>query len=147
MTAPLVLGIVVLLAGMLWLTFRPRQPARSRRPLPAAPADGGNTLVTLQRLRSNGSFWGVSVGHAGCAESRKLMSRQYSFGDAPRLPLPGCDAQHCTCQYIGLKHRRAESSRRTHQDRRAEVRFDSERPDRRSSKARRKGEKWEDHTF
>ena len=147
MTAPLLLLIGVLLAGMLWLAFRPRQPARSRRPLPSVPADGGNTLATLQRLQGNGSFWGVGIGHAGCAESRKLMNRQYTFGDAPKLPLPDCDAQHCTCQYIGLKHRRGNTSRRTRQDRRAEVRFDNERPERRSSKTRRRGEKWEDHTF
>jgi hypothetical protein len=148
MSESLILFFAVGLAGMLWLGLRPKQPRRNRRPVAAPPpADGGNTLATLQRLQANGSFWGVSISHAGCAESRRLMSQQYSFGDAPRLPLANCSAQQCTCQYSGLKHRRGNSTRRTRQDRRAEIRFDKERPERRNNKARRRGEKWEDHTF
>jgi hypothetical protein len=147
MSGGLILLGVVVLAGVLWLALRPQQPRRGRRPLPAVPDDGGNTLATLQRLQGNGSFWGVSIGRPGCPGSRRLMSEQYTFGDAPRLPLAGCSAQHCTCQYIGLKHRRGDRTRRTLQDRRGEVRFDKERPERRSNKARRRGEKWEDHTY
>jgi hypothetical protein len=143
----ILLLIVGVLTGMVWFWPRQQKPKRAGKAPRPSSGDGANTPATLQKLQANGMFWGVSISRPGCGESRRLMSRQFTFGDAPELPLPGCDAEKCTCQYSGLKHRRGGGSRRTSEDRRNEVRFDKERPERRSHKTRRRGEKWEDHSY
>jgi hypothetical protein len=142
----ILLLIVGVLTGMVWFWPRQHKPKRAGKVPHSSSVDGANTLATLQKLQANSLFWGVSISRPGCVASRQLMNRQFTFGDAPVLPLPDCDAEKCTCQYSGLKHRRGGGSRRVNEDRRNEVRFDKERPERRSHKTRRRGEKWEDHS-
>jgi hypothetical protein len=143
----MILLIVVVLVGMVWMWPRQQKPKRVARTVQSSTGEGANTLATLQKLQGNGMFWGVSISRPGCVESRRMMNRQFTFADAPELPLPGCDAAKCTCHYSGLKHRRGGTTRRKNEDRRNEIRFDKERPERRSPKTRRRGDKWEDHSY
>jgi hypothetical protein len=52
----------------------------------------------------------------------------------------------CTCQFKGLKDHRTRH-RRKKGEQRQEVRFETEKPDRRSRKDRRRGSKWNDRTY
>jgi len=99
----------------------------------------------LEKLRNNPMFWGVEMGQPGCEAAMALLDKQYTFDEAPQLPLDGCSSAMCTCQFKGLKNRRTQH-RRKRKERRVEVRFDKDKPDRRSRKNRRRSDSWNDHT-
>jgi len=108
----------------------------------AAAKPGG-----IKKLRDNPMFWGVEMGQPGCEAAQALLGQQFPFDEAPQLPLEGCNSANCTCEFKGLKERRTHA-RRQQETRRAEVRFDKDRPpDRRSRKDRRRGNAWNDHDF
>lgn len=139
-----VLAILLVIGGTLWyLNGRRRTPARRPR-APAAVTShrpGG-----IDKLSGNTLFWGVELAETGCEAARRLHGNRYTFAEAPELPLPGCDSAACTCQFRGMPERRSQV-RRTHPDRRAVIRFDVNRPDRRSRISRRRADKWVDHTY
>lgn len=59
--------------------------------------------------------WGsVSVvpGGGACATARRLVNRRWLSGEAPRLPLAGCDSARCQCRYRRHADRRDEEDRR-----------------------------------
>ena len=142
MTLFLILLIIALVVGMIWLLRGKQQPNRRASPATHTTTRPGG----LDKLRKNELFWGVELGQAGCESARALLGRKYAFDEAPALPLPGCDSAMCTCQFNGLKERRG-TLRRTHDDRRDEIRFDKERPERRARRNRRRGDKWDDHSY
>jgi hypothetical protein len=148
----ILLVIVGIIAGLIWM-FRGKPPvgrSRSRDPGRYASLgvdeDSHATLGGLEKLKNNPRFWGVEMGQPGCEAAIALLGRQYTFEEAPRLPLEGCDAAMCTCQFKGLVNRRVQQ-RRKQQERRVEVRFEKDNPDRRSRKDRRRSDKWTDHTL
>jgi hypothetical protein len=144
----LIIGIV---AGLIWM-FRGKQPPARRRVAgpqkyeafhtgdDTHPQPGG-----LEKLRNNPMFWGVEMGQPGCEAAMALLGKQFTFEEAPPLPLDGCSSAMCTCQFKGLKNRRT-LHRRKLQERRVEVRFEKDKPDRRSHKNRRRSDSWNDHT-
>jgi hypothetical protein len=145
----ILLLIIAVLAGLVWLLRGQRNPKRKSTfamisPGPADPDRGGNMkALELEKLRQNKLFWGVEIKQAGCAMGRALAGEEFDFEDAPSLPLEGCTATMCSCAYIGLKERR-KYQRRQH-ERRSSLRFDPDKPDRRSNKERRRSEKWRGH--
>lgn len=141
----IVLAILVVIAGMAWLAYgkRPRRARPRRAPAEkSAPARPGG----IDKLQGNKLFWGVELSQTGCQAARGLHGQRYSFENAPVLPVAGCDMAACTCQFRGLLERRMRI-RRTHPDRREVVRFDVNKPDRRSRISRRRVDKWADHTY
>ncbi len=141
----ILLVIIVLIAGMVWM-LRGQQGSKRRRgqPIPASAAlakPGG-----LEKLRGSDFFWGVKIDHAGCPAAQALQNQHYTFDEAPELPVPGCDSANCTCQFKGLRDRRT-NARRTHEDRRGEIRFDKDHPERRSPNGRRRSDKWGNHSY
>jgi hypothetical protein len=145
----ILLLIIGVLAGLIWLLRDQRTPKRHSThaatfPGSANPNRSGNMkALELEKLRQNKLFWGVEIKQAGCAMARALAGEEFEFDEAPALPLEGCTATMCTCAYIGLKEKRKQQ-RRQH-DRRGGLRFDPNKPDRRSKKERRRGEKWRGH--
>lgn len=144
----ILLLIFVLVAGAAWVVLirqrsEKKTPQKRVRPQTAATAasPGG-----LEKLRNNPAFWGVEMGQPGCEAAQALLGKQYPFDKAPQLPLPGCNSANCTCQFKGLKERRT-WVRRQQEDRRESIRFDKDRPDRRSRKDRRRGNVWIDHEY
>lgn len=138
----ILLVIFAVIAGMVWILRRqPIPKRRGARPISAAVAKPGG----LEKLRSNNLFWGVKICHPGCRAARELQDQLYTFDEAPQLPVPGCDSANCTCQYRGLRERRVRALR-IHEDRRDEVRFDKDHPERRSPKERRRSDRWKGHT-
>jgi hypothetical protein len=146
------LVIAGIIAGLVWM-FRGKQPvgrprARRLQKYESRNADDASHagLGGLDKLKHNPLFWGVEMGQPGCEAAIALLGKQFTFEEAPRLPLDGCSSAMCTCQFKGLTNRRVQQ-RRKQQERRAEVRFEKNNPDRRSRKDRRRGDRWNDHTL
>lgn len=144
-TVLIFLIIIVLFAGMFWL-MRGTPTSKPKRGRPVSASAATAKPGGLEKLKSSNFFWGVKIDHAGCPAAQRLQSKQFSFDEAPELPVPGCDSARCTCQFKGLRDRRSRV-RRNHEDRRDEVRFDSEHPERRSAKGRRRSDKWNDRSY
>jgi len=146
------LVIICLIAGVFWVLRNNGKPTHRHKPVrrtagdtdaaAAAPAKLGG----LDKLENNPMFWGVEISQAGCEAAQALLGQQYTFAEAPELPLPGCSSAMCTCQFKGLTDHRSEH-RRKRGEQRNEVRFDNDKPDRRSRKDRRRGSKWNDRSY
>jgi len=147
----LLLVIVGIVAGLIWMV-RGKKPAVGRRAVLQkyeeieASDDPRAHLGGLEKLKNNPLFWGVEMGQPGCEAAMALLDQQFTFDEVPRLPLDGCSSAMCTCQFKGLKNRRTQH-RRKQEERRVEVRFEKEKPDRRSRKNRRRIDSWNDHTL
>ena len=152
-TILILLVIAGIVAGLLWM-FRGKQPVVRHRAANLQKYDEFDAgddvraqLGGLEKLRNNPMFWGVEMGQPGCEAAQALLGQQFTFDEAPQLPLEGCNSANCTCQFKGLKDRR-KLVRRQQEDRRATLRFDKDRPpDRRSRKDRRRGNVWIDHDY
>ena len=146
------LVIICLIAAVIWVLRGNRKPGHHHRSThhTAEKADSPPHTPTapggLEKLKANSMFWGVEIGQAGCAAAQALLGQQYTFDEAPQLPLQGCDSAMCTCQYKGLKDHRSQH-RRKRGEQRKEIRFDNDKPDRRSRQDRRRGSKWNDRSY
>jgi hypothetical protein len=145
----IVLVILAIIAGIIWLLSSrgtSRLDRLSHQHKRTKPDDEfANMSINeraLEKLRHNQQLWGVEIQQGGCEASIALAGKQFAFEDAPALPLAECNAHVCTCQYKGLKEHRS-YHRRTKEDRRDSLRYDSERSDRRALKdRRRKFDQW-----
>ena len=153
MKAILILLVIVgIIAGLLWMVRGKQSPTRRRLTnlqkyeSVDASEDVNAQLGGLEKLRNNSLFWGIEMGQPGCEAAQAILGKQFTFDEAPQLPLDGCSSAMCTCQFKGLKNMRAQH-RRTSEERRVEVRFEKDKPDRRSHKNRRRSDKWNDHTL
>jgi hypothetical protein len=61
-------------------------------------------------------YRGVAIkpGNDGCASARRLEEQRFLAQEAPRLPLPGCDASLCNCRYSHFEDRREHQRRSSH---------------------------------
>jgi hypothetical protein len=145
--------IIVVIVGLVW-ALRKQGDGTSLRNRLLGRGSGSQVRAThvtspggMEKLRNNPLFWGVEMGQPGCEAAQALLGQQFTFDEAPQLPLEGCNSANCTCQFKGLKDRR-KFVRRQQEDRRATLRFDKDRPpDRRSRKDRRRGNVWIDHDY
>jgi len=97
----------------------------------------------LEKIRRDRRFLCVQIYRGSCRESAAAAGVTYSFRDVPRLPLKGCDAKVCTCQYRGVSDRRIGLDRRMKRDRRQISRLQL---DRRIGRDRRPGKDiWRGH--
>jgi hypothetical protein len=144
--------IIMVIAGLVWALRRQSGASQQRNRLTGQRGSRGKLSAAaarpggIEKLRDNPVFWGVEMGQPGCEASRELLGKQFTFDEVPQLPLEGCNSANCTCQFKGLKDRRS-MARRQQEDRRAALRFDKERPERRSRKDRRRGNAWTDHDY
>lgn len=147
-TIIVLLVIVVVIAALVWLLRGSKSPRQRRlkRTGVDTPARSPSKPGGLDKLESNPMFWGVEIGQAGCEASQALLGQQYTFAEAPELPLQGCSSAMCTCQFKGLREHRTRHRRKSG-ERRVEIRFDSKDSDRRTRKERRRGVDWKDHTY
>ena len=144
--------IIVVIVSLVW-ALRKQGAGTGLRNRLLGRGSGGKGSSTnaarpggIEKLRDNPLFWGVEMGQPGCEASQALLGRQFTFDEAPQLPLEGCNSANCTCQFKGLRDRRS-WVRRQQEDRRTTIRFDKDRPDRRSRKDRRRGNAWIDHEY
>jgi hypothetical protein len=59
-------------------------------------------------------FHAVSIipGESACGAAYRFTGQRFLSANAPRLPLPTCDADRCTCHYKHHKDRRSGPRRR-----------------------------------
>lgn len=141
--------IIFVIAGLIWMLRRQGGgTVRKTRQLRQGSARSGAAAKPggIEKLRDNPLFWGVEMGQPGCEAAQALLGQQFPFDEVPELPLEGCNSANCTCQFKGLRDRRS-WVRRQQEDRRTTIRFDKDRPDRRSRKDRRRGNAWTDHEY
>ena len=74
--------------------------------LPRKPLPKASTTVSPWR-----ALCIVPAEHS-CGLAKSLTQRPWLYAEAPRLPLPGCDAQRCDCRYKHLPDRRTGDRRR-----------------------------------
>ena len=60
-------------------------------------------------------YHAVSIHYAegACAAAKALSGQRFLANDAPRLPLPACDAHQCRCYFAHHGDRRAHRDRRS----------------------------------
>jgi hypothetical protein len=99
----------------------------------------------LEKLRSSNRYRGITIRNGNCPTVHDFTGNFYRFEDAPVLPVEGCKKLRCTCVYAGVNNRRS-SERRSKDDHRTSIRFETERSDRRQQQDRRKDNniKWRD---
>jgi hypothetical protein len=51
------------------------------------------------------------AGEGCCQWARLCTGKRFLIPEVPRLPLQGCDAQHCECKYRHFEDRRAKPRR------------------------------------
>lgn len=88
----------------------------------------------LAELYKNKRFHGVQIHRCNCKAGSFLAGQVFTFKTVPCLPVEGCDAPACTCEYLGVTNRRWNADRRSGVDRRCEIRKSVDRrviPDRR----------------
>ena len=61
---------------------------------------------SLVELEQSGKYGSVVIRNCSCTLSSTLCSQHFSFVHAPSLPLKGCTATKCTCEYQGIIDRR-----------------------------------------
>ena len=138
--------IFIVLAGALWVLRHQRGNTRNRPIRRRASRKGSAASGTQSNSAGkDGEEWVLEIESPGCEAAHAVGGLKVPQEEAPKLPLADCKSDSCTCHYRYLPEQR-KYHRRTHTDRRAEVRFDKEKPDRRSRKDRRRGN-WGDRSL
>lgn len=94
-------------------------------------------------IREPAATWGarfvVPPGTICCDAAKALAGTSFRHGQTPTLPLPECNVGNCPCSFEPHLELRGNRDRRTEQDRRDAIRFDTENGDRRDGEDRRRG--------
>jgi len=61
---------------------------------------------SLVELEQSGKYGSVVIRNCSCTSSSALCVQHFSFSHAPSLPLKGCTAAKCTCEYQEIIVRR-----------------------------------------
>ena len=121
--------VSLLAAGAAWFYLNKRK----QDPTPVSGADGKAATKPV---------WGKRFvpGGAGrvCDAAKACAGKCYELDQVPKLPLPGCSfGIQCQCHFETLTDRRSGKERRSGVDRRPNLRFDPDKPPRRSGRDRR----------
>lgn len=94
-------GVVV--AVIVWIVLRLR-----RKNAPEAPsrADAESTSTKYHAVS-------IHCAESACDAAKALSGQRFLASDAPRLPLPDCDAGQCRCYFAHHNDRRSHRDRRT----------------------------------
>jgi len=100
---PVLVLILALLLAIAWLV---RKRAES--------ADSGSK-TNLRRKGSTTEYHSVSIklSKNACSAAEELSGHRFLAAKAPTLPLPGCDADDCTCRFEHHEDRRSRKDRRS----------------------------------
>jgi hypothetical protein len=102
----LIIGIVALIIAVA-VFLRMRSRASHAEDAAQAASDGSaNKLL---------DFHAVSIrpGNNACKAARSIEGQRFLSSNAPRVPLPGCDASDCSCRFSHHPDRRTGDDRRT----------------------------------
>jgi hypothetical protein len=116
----LLICAVILVGTVLWWNYA-RRPARPAAGSARAPrgSDGDYRCVEF-KFKSD-----------ACHAVRMFEGMRFLHGQAPEIPVPGCDAAKCACHYVHHADRR-------HEDRRSPTAYQPPGSDRRIKRDRRR---------
>jgi hypothetical protein len=99
---PVLVLILALLLAIAWLMRKRAESA------------GSGSRTNLRRKGGKTEFHSVSISLSknACAAAEDLSGHRFLATKAPMLPLPGCDADECTCRFQHHKDRRSGKDRR-----------------------------------
>lgn len=69
--------------------------------------------AAIQRIVNPYHAVSIKAGSGGCAHALELKGRRFLSAEAPRMPVPDCDAETCACVYTHHDDRRVGRDRRT----------------------------------
>lgn len=123
--------VSLLAAGAAWFYL-------NKRKQDASPAAG----TVEKSAASTKPIWGrrfvPGVAGSVCDAARACAGKCYELNQTPKLPLPGCSfGIQCQCHFENLSERRSGKERRSGIERRPNLRFDPDKPPRRSGRDRR----------
>jgi len=101
------LFVLIVVLGMAWWYFHRRA---AREAAARSAADASRRLT-----QSSSEFHAVAIRTpaTACDAARKLEGIRYLGPDAPKLPLPDCDREHCECRFQHYDDRRTGKDRRS----------------------------------
>ncbi len=106
--------------------------AGGTKPSGAAAKPGASVPASIVRIHAPQDA-------LSCESVQQLRDQRYSRDETPSLPLTSCTMpDNCRCRYIASTERRRIPDRRSGQDRRADMRFEPDKPPRRQNHGRRK---------
>ena len=98
-------GILVILILLLLLVFV-RRPKEKEKPRPAkTPTTRGKPDTTYHAVS-------LKFLPSACDAAKAMEGERYLSAEAPKIPLPECDATTCKCRYVHHKDRRGRDDRR-----------------------------------
>jgi len=101
MNTPLIVMALVLLVG--WLFIRRRQSSKT---------DAVNPTRRVPTSKKSYHAVSIKFKSRACMAAKKLEGERFLSTEAPRLPLPACDAAECLCHFAHHKDRRVSRDRR-----------------------------------
>lgn len=95
MIALVLIAVALLIALAFWLRHtKKRQNSRGTRVRnPQRPSDSYQSVE-------------VHAGRDACDAVRRIGDKRFLSGEAPEIPVPGCDAAKCSCSYVHHQDRR-----------------------------------------
>jgi hypothetical protein len=98
------LALVLVLLLLVWLFIRRRQATSNQKSQPAP-----------RKSTRNSAYHAVSIKFSGnaCKAAREMEGHRFLSSSAPRLPLPDCDVQDCSCRFAHHQDRRSRQDRRS----------------------------------
>ena len=102
MDLPVLVLILALLLAIGWLMRKRAESA------------GSGARTNLRRKGGKTEFHSVSISFSknACAAAEDLSGHRFLAKTAPSLPLPGCDADECSCRFEHHEDRRSGKDRR-----------------------------------
>jgi hypothetical protein len=81
--------------------------------LPVGPArENGQPVPGVESEDSAYAAVSVSCGESACCRAEAIAGIRFLIDEAPRLPMPDCTAETCTCRYFHFRDRRSFLSNR-----------------------------------
>lgn len=98
--------VLALLLSIWWLIMRIRRNKAERL---------AETRALQQKVDTSSAFHAVSLKYSAhaCDAAKAMTGRRFLSGAAPKLPLPGCDAEECRCGFAHHSDRRSGRDRRS----------------------------------
>jgi hypothetical protein len=87
------------------------------KPQDKSASQSGKYKAVGEPAAASNPYHAVSIvpGLESCAASHRFTGMRFLSRQAPKLPLPSCDAAHCTCRFKHHKDRRTGPRRRDEQ--------------------------------
>ncbi|MEX2496282.1 MAG: hypothetical protein WD448_09350 [Woeseia sp.] len=110
----LIIGIALLII-LIAVFFRRRSRGghveEARRKVSTTPGDM-DAPGDLRNMSDGYHAVSIQPGEKACKAARSIEGQRFLSSEAPRIPLPNCDAVDCSCRFAHHEDRRADESRR-----------------------------------